>query len=569
MNSRKTEINFHVLKNAMARVLKITIAMAMAMLLFSPTALAVAVKPCDEPVFDAPYYKLAERMADKWDAQDVAIDAKLATLEAKFGKKPNIIYILTDDVGWGEVGWQAGGKHRGTPSEELDRMASEGMRFYHAYSQPSCTPSRVAINTGRHPVRTGLLSVLWPGQTDGLSPDEVTLAEVLSEAGYDTAMWGKWHMGELPQQAPENQGFGRSYYGLYNGAVDFWSDSAEFYNNPENTPPNAAVSPFYDFPGKKEYEELTGIDVTLAGYQFNKAAGDTKRHPIEGVAGILSKDRQEAFEEESIDQITQYIEDHEDSDKPFFIYWASFAQQMSGSEEHKDDPYVDRINAQASFMAMHNKHVQRLLNTLEETDMDENTLVVWWSDNGPMYGFWPTAGYTWLQGGKGDVLEGGVRVPAMAWWPGMIAPGQDPIDFIHLTDLYTTAARIGGALDYIPSDRVTDGVDQTALLLLGEGNSRRNYMFHYNGSEIGAVRYEDFKFFPTGSGSGGLPEMEVYNVMRDPGEKYGELYPYLWTTTPVQNLIDAHEKLIEKFPHREPENPISVKPPTQLISPHD
>lgn len=187
-----------------------------------------------------------------------------------------------------------------------------------------------------------------------------------------------------------------------------------------------------------------------------------------------------------------------------------------------------------------------------------------------MYGFWPTAGYTWLQGGKGDVLEGGVRVPAMAWWPGTIAENQDPIDFIHLTDLYTTAARIGGALKFIPNDRITDGVDQTALLLLGEGHSHRNYMFHYNGSEIGAVRYEDFKIFPTGSGSGGLPEMEVYNVMRDPGEKYGELYPYLWTTTPVQNLIDAHLKRIEQYPNREPEDPSTNHVPVvPYIGPHD
>ncbi|WP_426591305.1 hypothetical protein [Dapis sp. BLCC M229] len=94
-------------------------------------------------------------------------------------------------------------------------------------------------------------------------------------------------------------------------------------------------------------------------------------------------------------------------------------------------------------------------------------------------------------------------------------------------------------------------------------------MFHYNGSQVGAIRYEDLKFFPTGESSGGLPEMEVYNVIRDPGEKYGELYPYLWTVTPIQNMLDEHLKMIEKYPHREPENPIAVQAPTQLISPHD
>jgi arylsulfatase A-like enzyme len=129
-------------------------------------------------------------------AQDKTVNAKLDALESRVGKKPNIIYILADDVGWGEMGWQGGGKHRGTPTPQLDEMALEGMRFWSAYAEPSCTPSRIAINTGRHPVRTGLLSVLWPGQDEGLSGDEVTVAEVLSDAGYSTAMWGKWHLGE-------------------------------------------------------------------------------------------------------------------------------------------------------------------------------------------------------------------------------------------------------------------------------------------------------------------------------------------------------------------------------------
>lgn len=109
---------------------------------------------------DGPHLANAQRNAETWAAEDAEIDAKLAALEEKFGKKPNIIYILTDDVGWGELGWQGGGKHRGTPSETLDKMAFEGMRFWSGYAEPSCTPTRIAINTGRHPVRTGLLTVL-------------------------------------------------------------------------------------------------------------------------------------------------------------------------------------------------------------------------------------------------------------------------------------------------------------------------------------------------------------------------------------------------------------------------
>jgi arylsulfatase len=501
---------------------------------------------------------LAEKNKDKWAAEDKQIDEELAALEKKFGKKPNIIYILANNVGWGEMGWQGGGKHRGTPTPELDKMAFEGMRFWSAYAEPSCTPSRIAINTGRHPVRTGLLSVLWPGQTEGLSPKEVTIAEVLSKAGYHTAMWGKWHLGELPEQAPENQGFDYTYYGLHNGAPDAWPASFDTYARN----PSQLRAPFYDFPGVEEYKRRTGIDLSVAGYVGGKGQ---ERKPIEGIAGKLGPNRQEAFEAESIRQIISYIKDKAKDDKPFFIYWATYTQQLQGSKAHHNDKYVDKVNAQASGMAAHNAHIKQLRNTLSEEGIAENTFVVWISDNGPMYAFWPNSGYSWLRGAKGDVLEGGVRVPAMAWWPGMIEQNQDPLDFFHLVDLYTTAARLAGALDKIPGDRVTDGVDQTALFLLGEGHSRRNYMFHYSGDQLGAVRYDDFKIHIKPGGHGGMPHMDFYNVWRDPGEKRGEFYPGLYVVTPLQNLLRSHMFMIKKFPHRVSE----TMPRGAEITPHD
>lgn len=505
--------------------------------------------PALEP--DGPWLAFKQRNAELWAQQDREIDARLAALEQRFGKKPNIIYILADDIGWGELGWQGGGKHRGTPTPTLDQMAYEGARFWSAYAEPSCTPTRIALMTGRHPVRTGLLSVLWPGQTDGLSPEEVTVAEILSQAGYDTAMWGKWHLGDLPQQAPENQGFDYAYYGLFNGAPDWWQASFE---------DETGTYPFADFPGYEEYLRRTGIDLSISGYVGEKGKG---RKPIEGAAGILSPDRLEAFENESIVQITSWIRERTGADNPFFIYWATNALQISASKEFLHAPGVDRQNRQASFMVLHNKHVGQLLDTLKQEGIAENTLVVWISDNGPMYAFWPTAGYTLLRGAKGDVLEGGVRVPAMAWWPGMIEPGQDPDDFWHVTDLYTTAARLAGATGNIPNDRITDGVDQTALFLLGEGHSRRNFMAHYGGGVLGAFRYEDFKIHIKAA-HGGLPGMDFYNIKRDPGEKYGALYGGLFAVTPIQATLRQHMGRIQQFPHRPPEVPEDAQ-----LTPHD
>jgi arylsulfatase len=508
------------------------------------------------PVFDGYFQVEQKKNALAWAEQDKKINDKLAKLEKRFGKKPNIIYILADDVGWGELGWQGGGKHRGTPTPTLDTMAKEGMAFWSAYAEPSCTPSRIAINTGRHPVRTGLLSVLWPGQIDGLSPKEETVAEVLSKAGYHTAMWGKWHMGDLPEHAPENQGYDYAYYGLFNGAPDAWP-AAEMYKDQ----PTPVKAPFYDFPGAEEYKEMTGIDLSIAGYVGKKGKG---RKPIEGVAGKLGVNRQEAFEEESIKQINSYIKKNAKSDKPFFIYWATYTAQMHGSKKHMNDPYVDKTNAQASEMSMHNAHMEQLFNTLKSEGIAENTLVVWISDNGPMYAFYPTSGYSWLKGGKGAVTEGGVRVPAMAWWPGMIEPGQTPTDMLHLTDLFTTAARLAGATDKIPSDRITDGIDQTALFLLGEGHGRRSMMFHYSGGQLGAIRFEDFKVHLKGQ-HGGLPAMDFYNVKRDPGEKFGAMYPGLFAVTPIQNGLRQHMMKIRKYPHRTSE----VTPKGAELTPHD
>jgi arylsulfatase len=470
----------------------------------------------------------------------------LNKLKAKFKKTPNIIYILADDVGWGELGWQGGGKHRGTPTPVLDKMAKEGMRFWSAYAEPSCTPTRTSIMTGRHPIRTGLLGVLWPGQTEGLNPKEKSIAKVLSEGGYHTAMWGKWHLGEEAKYSPVKHGFDYAYYGLFNGAPDAWQSS---YTN-TNKKPSQNIAPFFDFPGNKEYKRRTGIDLSVAAYSERKGM---KRKAVTGKAGILGPERQAAFEKESIKQITTYIKDKAKSDKPFFIYWATFTQQLSGASDYQNAPGVDKANPQASFMYQHNMQMKQLFETLKKEGIAENTLVVWYSDNGPMYGFWPNSGYSWLRGGKGQVFEGGIRVPAMAWWPGMIKPDQDPDDMIHVTDLYTTAARISDSMDKVPTDRVIDGIDQTSLLLLGEGHSRRNYMFHYSGAHLGAIRYEDSKVHLL-KGHGGLPGLDYYNIKRDPGEKHGGLYRGLFAVTPIQNFLKEHKLLMKKFPNRVSEN---------------
>ena len=507
-------------------------------------AIAVPMRSVTAQQHDAPYYALQKKKAVQWAAEDRQVDAKLAALRRKSGKRPNIIYILADDVGWGELGSYLGGKMMGRPTPTLDRMADQGMQFLCSYVEPSCTPTRMAILTGRHPVRTGVNTVLWPGGPPhiGLHSEEVTAAEVLSDAGYHTAMWGKWHVGDKPEMAPEAQGFDYAHYGLFNGAVWFWLDVEKMYKDGDIVP---GAHPFHDFPGVDEYKEKFGIEVDRGYYRGIKGKGRTM-----GKRLTSSKDMED-FEETSIDEICQFVKDKSKTDKPFFIYWATyFHQDASSPKKYRLQPEVDYVNNQAAQTAQHDAHMARLFQTLRDQGIEENTLVVWISDNGPMQYFWPNGGYSWLRGHKGDVLEGGVRTPCIARWPGMIQERRKSIDMIHVVDLLPTAARLAGVYGKLPKDRIIDGVDQTALLL-GEGHTRRDYMFHYSGPQIGAVRMGDLKMH-MGPEKGGVPQVDFYNIMRDPREEHGKESKgsMLAHLIPFRRLIQGHMMMKQRFPDR-------------------
>ena len=495
----------------------------------------VVAMPAGGQQFDAPFLDAQKRRAQEWQTEDRELDQKLAELESRFGKKPNIIFILSDDIGWGELGSYGGGKVRGTPTPNLDQMAAEGMKLLSNYTEPACTPTRVALMTGRIPVRTGVPDVLWPGEKQGLSPEEVTIAELLSDAGYETAMWGKWHVGESEEQSPENQGFDQSFYMLYNGAAFVWTeDSTEHYNaDVINSLPY-----FLDVP--KDYEERFDISLEVGIMRGKRGEGRTP-------AGGLTVKELDEFEAQSEREVIEYVKAHARSERPFFVYWATNSVQLMYSpKETRFDVHVDTPNNNAAILARHDKAVHELLETLRAEGIAENTLVVWVSDNGPMYDFYPITGYSWLRGAKGETLDGGVRTPGLVWWPGMIEPGQDPMDIIHITDWYTTMARIGGAKDRIPTDRIVDGIDQTALVLNGEGQGRRDYMFHYNGRRLEAVRMDDLKMHLAGAAL----KPEIYHMIRDPGEKTPGGAAYLWAIAPFKHLVQSHMRMIQQFPHR-------------------
>ena len=475
--------------------------------------------------FDAPYYELEKKHGDRWSEEDAAIDAKLAALEKEFGQRPNVIYILTDDIGYGELGSQGGGAVRGAPTPQLDRMAAEGLLLNGFYSEPSCTPTRVALMTGRHPVRTGLTDVIFPGNPAGLSPDEVTIAELLSKQGYATAMFGKWHLGEGEETWPHNQGFDEALFGIYNAAPWAW-----------NTEGQAAMwndrhTPEFFFRAK-----LQGVMEARKGEKAREVAP-------------LNLEEYAVFEEKTFQRSVDFIERNAAQKKPFFIYWASNAVSYFTSHPDWDGKSPQGTHFGDQIME-HDHYVGKILDKLGELGIAENTLVVWMSDNGPMYDMFPESSYTAFRGGKGDVLEGGVHVPAVAWWPGVISRNRISGDVLHVTDMYTTAARIGGAMKKLPRDRVIDGIEQSSYLMAATPG-RREYMFHYSGKHLGAIRVGQFKRHMAG-GHGGLPGKAFFDVLKDPKEEHGVMVQMLWAWVPFDDIARMHNELIEKYPHRPP-----------------
>jgi arylsulfatase len=504
--------------------LKVTMGVFMLVMVLTIPLAALAIQP------DAEYLVREKQFGKEWAAEDKQVQQKLTALEKKFGKKPNIVFILADDIGYTELGSYGGGKVRGAATPNLDRMADDGMRFLSFYSEPSCTPTRAALMTGRHPVRIGLLGVLFPGTSGmGLADEEVTVAELLSEAGYHTGMFGKWHLGDDTGHTPIEQGFDEAVWS--EGNPPWWG----FNRNAKRTD-NAG------------YTDMGGMVWSPAPENFAYDTGGImsgKKGEEPKIVATFSMDLYNTMDTDVADGVIEFIERNAKSEKPFFAYYAGKGNHFYGAHpDFMNQPAGTNTSAQ---MAEHDHNVGRVLEKLKELGIAENTLVVWMSDNGPMYAMHPHGGYSLLRGEKGDTWEGGVRVPGIVWWPETVDKGQDPIDIVQVTDMFTTAASIAGVKSAIPSDRVTDGVDQSALLLLGEGKSRRDYIFHYNKDKLEAVRKDQLKFRTKPE----KPHANLYNLYHDPGERYPDLARYgLWAAPGFAKMIQEHMKMIEKFPHR-------------------
>jgi arylsulfatase len=510
-----------------------------AALLITSLASINTVMAANKIVHDAEYYVLEAQNGDQWATEDKSLDQKLAELRKKHGTPPNIIHIMWDDTAFGDVGIPAIQKVRGMETPNLNQMAQEGILFSRMYTEVGCTPSRAAVSTGRLAKRSGMYNIGMLLESHGMSGEEVTIAEVLSKAGYATAFHGKWHLGDIEESYPHKQGFDEAFFTGYNQILSLNTVQAERGN--------ASIGLHEDILVPDPYK----LDDTFVTKDWVMVAEGTKGGETREWGDNTNHDDYLKIDPEAQRRTLEFIERNAKAGKPFYVAnWPNLNTFMPNPEKCS----IARSLLQQGLECNVDPFVGKIMDKLKELGIAENTLVVAMADNGPMSHNPPPGigmAETIFRGGKGDFLEGGVRVPAQAWWPGVIEKGQIVGDIIHETDLFTTFARIAGATRHIPTDRIIDGIDQTSLLINGDTNGRRDHVFIYAGPQLGAIVKGNYKRHfispdPVGEASG-IPAA-FYFLPADPREKTPMLTNLIHLKRPFNRMKLRHELWKKKYP---------------------
>lgn len=494
----------------------------------------------DKIVHDAEYYILENQNGERWKGEDKDIKKRLAELKKEHGTTPNIVYILWDDQQYGSVGFPEIQKVMGYETPHMNQLADEGINFTRMYSEPACTPTRAAFLTGRHPVRNGMGVVGMPHEFSGLAAEEVTLAEVLSSAGYATAHFGKGHLGDIEQSYLHNQGFDEALFTPMNQITSLY--------NPQGNAANAVLGLHPEQYPKDPYQ-LDKPGLLPTGWV---QILDAKKGQLAEEWCGTSSECYVKMEDESEKRTLDFIKKNAQAKKPFFVeYWPNFLDFLTPQPQKATLNGGKVPNAYARLDAF----VGKVKETLHEEGIAENTLFLIMADNGPMVHN-PPPGWGMSEimftGGKGDFTEGGIRVPAIAYWPGTIKEGQLVGDIIHVTDLFTTFASIAEADKYIPTDRVIDGIDQSSIFLNGDTFGRRDYVYVYQGHTLAAIvkgRYKrhlisDDPGIATGIGA------SFYDLYQDPKEHNPHLVPLIHTQGQFTRMQIRHELMKKEYPDK-------------------
>ncbi len=514
-------------------------------------------------VHDAEYYFLEAQNGEQWAKEDKQVDKMLAEIRKKNGgKRPNILYILIDDVSFGQMGNRAMNYVTGISTPRINKLAEEGLSMMRMYTEPSCTPTRAAMLTGRHPVRVGIKEVKVALVGEGLAEEEVTIAEVLSKAGYKTSHVGKWHQGDIEESYPHNQGFDFAAFPLHQQVqLALMSREGAQSNNLLGWHHKTQSGEFALDKNFKPKGLVTGVEA-----KKGEKAREVDLKPGEEWTQAHYIIMNERYQRQTMEQLQSLAK----QDKPFFLqYWPLWPLNfIHDGEQNKS------LNGgfHAEKLQLIDGWIGEIIDEVDRLGIADNTLVVLMADNGLMYHYEGTSGLSQLiyRGGKTQHLEGGVRVDAFARWPGVIEPGSAAGDIIHVTDLYTTFARLAQATEYIPRDRVIDGIDQTALLLNGEHHGRRDYVYIYENEALRSIVKQEFKMHMPLPGVPGAAA-PAYNLYRDPREEHPLVGIALWSGASFQDMAKRHMMTIAKYPHaklgkgRPYEGIINLRPETMDV----
>jgi arylsulfatase len=439
------------------------------------------------------------------------VDAQRAT-NAQAPARPNIVLIVPDNLGWGEVGVY--GSVRGAPTTRLDRLAAQGIRLNNFNVEYSCTVSRAALMTGRYAIRTGAT------QGAGITLWEVTIPEALKPLGYATALYGKWHIGgDRPEgrREPTHQGFDE-YYGIPRTSNEAQTTSSPTYN-PQTTPPP------YIWEGK---------------------TGEASRN-----VKVFDLNTRRTIDREAAERSVAFMERNVKARKPFFLYYP-MTQIHFPTLAHPDFDGKSGAGDIGDAMMDVDYNVGLVLDAIDRLGIARNTIVFWCPDNGAEARRpWRGSSGPW-NGYYNTVMEGGIRTPCIIRWPGRIPAGRVSNEIVHQVDFFPTLAAAVGA-DIVPKDRAIDGVNQLPFLEGKQAKSNRDSVIFHTNTQLRAVKWRDWKFYyafqPEPGAAAGAPLMRLFNLRSDPREESDIKDANPWAQSVMDQIVARFTATTEKYPH--------------------
>lgn len=470
-------------------------------------------------------------------------------------KQPNIVFFFWDNLGWGELGCYGGGILRGAPTPRIDGLAADGLRLLNFNVEAQCTPSRSAVLTGRHPIRSGTQTVPITGGPDGLTRWEVTIAQALSDAGYATGMWGKWHLGSDPEnRSPVEFGFDESVWCPRTADEVLWTTQSYFPDGPVTSAPYTGeakipieAQPIYS---KKKGEKAK----TVATYDLEYRA---------------------LFDRKITGWATDFMRRSKENDQPFYVY-LPFTQVHIPPVPDPEFAGKTKRGNMADLLTQMDAFTGQILDTLDELGIADDTIVVWASDNGgdpnyrapasdpdPLGTIWNGFSGPW-RGSYFTSLEGSNRAPCIIRWPGKVPAGRISNELVHEVDTFPTLLKAAGAT--VPSDRQIDGMDMGEFLLGDAEESGRDTVLCLQGNRLQAVKWRQWKAnlfkqdeFASTWSPYNLPH--IHNLEWDPREEHEMDFPHGWVVHPMAAAVGAFMRTLAMEPPIKPGTPDPYTPP--------